>query len=263
MFGVRVAPGLLVSPIWSDSLPRLTRLMYIVASCATFHEPPCLAGDSHGRWCGGHCGLSCNRALWPPRERTCPRTAGRALRRRGACEASIRARCSGPCPQVVAIHTSRAMHASRVRGSCASGGPPSGTYLWQTSQLARTRSRPGGRATLLCHMPPPPPLHSTLSHITRGARRVRRRSPGAHHHTTHGRPRGTGHHTHSKSRPDRPLPPAPPHDGAQWGTKWGTRLDWTPPVCAGESHADGCRRTREPHGALLARHSRRVAPSHQ
>ena len=166
MFGVRVAPGLLVSPIWSDSLPRLTRLMYIVASCATFHEPPCLAGDSHGRWCGGHCGLSCNRALWPPRERTCPRTAGRALRRRGACEASIRARCSGPCPQVVAIHTSRAMHASRVRGSCASGGPPSGTYLWQTSQLARTRSRPGGRATLLCHMPPPLPCtaHSPTSH---------------------------------------------------------------------------------------------------
>jgi len=143
----------------------------------------------------------------------------------------------------------------RVRPEALSQAPPSGRLASGAGPL--TRSRPGGHATLLCHMPPPALAQHTLPHHTGCTPGATTPPPGAHHHTTHGRPRGTGHHTRSKSRPNRPPPPAPPHDGAQWGT----RLDV--PRRAGESHADRCRRTREPHGAQLARHSRRVAPSHQ
>jgi len=183
----------------------------------------------------------------------CPTTAGGRAKRAYAHAAA------GPAPQS-SPYTLPApcMHLGsecRVRPEALSQAPPSGRLASGAGPL--TRSRPGGHATLLCHMPPPSLAQHTLPHHTGCTPGATTPPPGAHHHTTHGRPRGTGHHTRSKSRPNRPPPPAPPHDGAQWGT----RLDV--PRRAGESHADRCRRTREPHGALLARHSRRVAPSHQ
>jgi len=168
MFGVRVAPGL--------PCPRsgLTRSPAQHASCTSSPHALCSMSHHASRGMAADAGAGATAG--------CPATArsGRpgsapAQGRRGVpydgggpCKASIRARCSGPCPPVVAIHTSRAMHASRVRVSCASGGPLSGTSLWQTCQRgwpAHTLPSRWTRDPPLPHAPPLPcTAHSPTSH---------------------------------------------------------------------------------------------------